>query len=89
MTKSINLNLTTRTVNASPRKVKASWTKEQAEDLMNMNKVWSYKYESDLEVDIIKKHFKFVGGEIVGEFLLSLDMLSGTYDAKCKVISKQ
>ena len=34
---------------------------------------------------LFKKHFKFVGGEIVGEFLMSIDILSGSHDARCKV----
>lgn len=34
-------------------------------------------------VKLFKKHFKFVGGEIVGEFLMSINILSGSHDAKC------
>jgi DNA-3-methyladenine glycosylase I len=30
-----------------------------------------------------KKHFTFVGGEIVGEFLMSIDLLSGSHDPAC------
>ncbi len=35
-------------------------------------------------VMLFKKHFKFVGGEIVGEFLMSINMLPGAHDAYCK-----
>lgn len=35
-------------------------------------------------VKLFKKHFKFVGGEIVGEFLMSVNMLSGSHDKNCK-----
>lgn len=31
-----------------------------------------------------KKQFTFVGGEIVGEFLMSIGMLPGAHDKKCK-----
>jgi DNA-3-methyladenine glycosylase I len=34
-------------------------------------------------VKIFKKHFKFVGGEIVGEFLMSIDMLPGSHGKEC------
>ncbi|HCC05974.1 TPA: DNA-3-methyladenine glycosylase [Candidatus Nomurabacteria bacterium] len=46
------------------------------------------KNDKNLWLKLFKKHFKFVGGEIVGEFLLSIDMLPGTHDTKCKVIRK-
>ncbi len=32
---------------------------------------------------LFKKHFKFVGGEIVGEFLMSIDMLPGSHGGEC------
>jgi DNA-3-methyladenine glycosylase I len=32
---------------------------------------------------LFKKNFKFVGGEIVGEFLMSIDMLPGSHGAEC------
>lgn len=35
-------------------------------------------------VKLFKKHFKFVGGEIVGEFLMSINLLPGAHDKKCK-----
>ncbi len=34
---------------------------------------------------IFKKHFKFVGGEIVGEFLMSINMLKNSHDLRCYV----
>jgi DNA-3-methyladenine glycosylase I len=30
-------------------------------------------------VKLFKKHFKFVGGEIVGEFLMSIGLLEGAH----------
>ena len=35
-------------------------------------------------VKLFKKHFKFVGGEIVGEFLMSINMLPGSHDKRCR-----
>jgi DNA-3-methyladenine glycosylase I len=32
---------------------------------------------------LFKKNFKFVGGEIVGEFLMSIDMLPGSHGKEC------
>lgn len=43
----------------------------------------------NLWLKLFKKHFKFVGGEIVGEFLMSIDMLTGSHDKKCKVFSRK
>ncbi|MBP6888915.1 MAG: DNA-3-methyladenine glycosylase I [Candidatus Pacebacteria bacterium] len=34
-------------------------------------------------VKLFKKNFKFVGGEIVGEFLMSINMLPGSHDKSC------
>ena len=39
----------------------------------------------DAWVKLFKKHFKFVGGEIVGEFLMSIDMLPNSHDKNCYV----
>ena len=36
-------------------------------------------------VKLFKKHFKFVGGEIVGEFLMSTGYLPGAHTEDCKV----
>lgn len=37
-----------------------------------------------LWVKLFKKHFKFVGGEIVGEFLMSINMLPGSHGVECR-----
>lgn len=37
---------------------------------------------------LFKKHFKFVGGEIVGEFLMSIDMLPGSHSTDCVCFKK-
>ena len=44
------------------------------------------EYEDDKNawVKLFKKNFKFVGGEIVGEFLMSIDMLPGSHGKECK-----
>ncbi len=34
---------------------------------------------------LFKKHFRFVGGEIVGEFLMSIGYLPGAHDEHCPV----
>ncbi|WP_276963041.1 DNA-3-methyladenine glycosylase I [Bacteroides graminisolvens] len=39
-------------------------------------------------VKLFKKTFKFTGGEIVGEFLMSIGYLPGTHDADCPVYQK-
>ena len=36
-------------------------------------------------VRLFKKNFKFVGGEIVGEFLMSIGLLPGAHDADCPI----
>lgn len=36
-------------------------------------------------VKIFKKTFKFTGGEIVGEFLMSIGYLAGAHDADCPI----
>jgi DNA-3-methyladenine glycosylase I len=48
------------------------------------------KVESGKSADIkgrwlklFKKNFKFVGGEIVGEFLMSINMLPGSHGREC------
>lgn len=40
-------------------------------------------------VKLFKKNFKFVGGEIVGEFLMSLGYLSGAHQENCPVYTRQ
>ena len=39
-------------------------------------------------VKLFKKHFKFVGGEIVGEFLMSTGYLKGAHDENCPVYAE-
>lgn len=39
-------------------------------------------------VKLFKKHFKFVGGEIVNEFLMSVGYLKGAHEETCPVYSK-
>ena len=39
-------------------------------------------------VKLFKKNFKFVGGEIVGEFLMSIDMLPGSHGKECYVFDQ-
>jgi DNA-3-methyladenine glycosylase I len=41
------------------------------------------KQDKGAWLKIFKKHFKFVGGEIVGEFLMSINLLLGSHDKKC------
>src|SRR5277367_2839252 len=39
-------------------------------------------------VKLFKRNFLFTGGEIVGEFLMSLDYLPGAHDADCPVTTR-
>ncbi|NDE90424.1 MAG: DNA-3-methyladenine glycosylase I [Alphaproteobacteria bacterium] len=39
-------------------------------------------------VKLFKKHFKFVGGEIVGEFLMSIGYLPGSHAENCAVYKR-
>lgn len=39
-------------------------------------------------VKLFKKHFKFVGGEIVGEFLMSTGYLKGAHEESCPVYAQ-
>lgn len=39
-------------------------------------------------VKLFKKHFKFVGGEIVGEFLISTGYLKGAHKHSCPIYGK-
>ncbi|MES2799662.1 MAG: DNA-3-methyladenine glycosylase I [Bacteroidota bacterium] len=38
-------------------------------------------------VKLFKKHFKFVGGEIVGEFLMSIGLLKGAHVENCPIFN--
>lgn len=52
-------------------------------------RTWLDIQEKEIEGDkkkwlkLFRRHFKFVGGEIVGEFLMSIDMLSGSHGEDC------
>ncbi|RZJ67791.1 MAG: DNA-3-methyladenine glycosylase I [Flavobacterium sp.] len=39
-------------------------------------------------VKLFKKTFRFTGGEIVGEFLMSIGFLPGAHDSNCKINDK-
>ena len=39
-------------------------------------------------VKLFKKTFKFTGGEIVGEFLMSIGFLKGAHSENCKINEK-
>ncbi len=39
-------------------------------------------------VKLFKKHFRFTGGEIVGEFLMSIGYLPGAHDKSCPVYNE-
>lgn len=39
-------------------------------------------------VSLFKQHFKFVGGEIVNEFLMSIGYLSGAHHADCPIYAQ-
>lgn len=51
------------------------WLTLQGKTLCDDKEAW---------VKLFKKHFKFVGGEIVGEFLMSIGMLPGAHGKECK-----
>lgn len=42
------------------------------------------KYDKQAWVKLFKKHFKFIGGEIVGEFLMSINLLPGAHGKECR-----
>jgi DNA-3-methyladenine glycosylase I len=39
-------------------------------------------------VKLFKKNFRFVGGEIVGEFLMSIGMMPGAHEPSCAIYKK-
>ena len=51
-----------------------NWLDIQKKECKEDKKAW---------VKLFKKHFKFVGGEIVGEFLMSINMLPGAHGEEC------
>lgn len=42
------------------------------------------KIDKDAWLKLFKKHFTFVGKEIINEFLMSINMIPGAHDKKCK-----
>ena len=50
------------------------WLDQKEKELGEDKKAWIQEF---------KKKFKFVGGEIVGEFLMSVDMLGGSHGEEC------
>lgn len=50
------------------------WLDVQAKECHQDKKLW---------LALFKKNFKFVGGEIVGEFLMSIAMLEGSHGKEC------
>ncbi len=55
------------------------WLDLQAKELGTDKGAWA---------KLFKKHFKFVGGEIVGEFLMSINMLPGSHGRDCPLYKK-
>lgn len=58
----------------------SKWLDIQAKELGQDKRAW---------IKLFKKHFIFVGGEIVGEFLMSIGLLSGSHDKYCYVYKKK
>lgn len=56
------------------------WLDAHGEDLKHDKQAW---------VKLFRRHFKFVGGEIVGEFLMSIGMLPGAHDKLCGMYVKR
>jgi DNA-3-methyladenine glycosylase I len=51
-----------------------TWLDKQAKECAHDKTAW---------VKLFKRNFKFVGGEIVGEFLMSIGMLPGAHGREC------
>ncbi len=51
------------------------WLDMQAKEMKHDKAAW---------LKVFKKHFKFVGGEIVGEFLMSINLIPGAHGKECK-----
>jgi DNA-3-methyladenine glycosylase I len=51
-----------------------NWISMRSKELQDDKKAWVKEF---------KKHFKFVGGEIVGEFLMSIGILPGSHGKEC------
>ncbi len=52
-----------------------AWLGIQSKDMKEDKSLW---------VKLFKKNFKFTGGEIVGEFLMSINMLPGSHGSDCR-----
>jgi DNA-3-methyladenine glycosylase I len=70
---------------------------ENAKTIVQLQKEWgsfeawlqSHHPKTKVEwVKLFKKHFKFTGGEIVNEFLMSIGYLSGAHTKECPVYVK-
>ncbi len=48
----------------------------------------NYPLQKDAWIKLFKKNFRFVGGEIVGEFLMSTGYLPGAHDLDCPIYEK-
>ena len=55
------------------------WLDMQAKEVFQDKLAW---------VKLFKKHFKFVGGEIVGEFLMSISLLPGAHHKDCRYFKR-
>ena len=55
------------------------WLDTQAKEALQDKLAW---------VKLFKKHFKFVGGEIVGEFLMSINLLPGAHHKDCRYFKR-
>lgn len=55
------------------------WLDVQAKEVFQDKLAW---------VKLFKKHFKFVGGEIVGEFLMSINLLPGAHHKDCRYFKR-
>lgn len=55
------------------------WLDQQVKECGQDKQTW---------LKLFKKNFKFVGGEIVGEFLMSIDMLPGSHGRECNVLKR-
>ncbi|MEZ0209126.1 MAG: DNA-3-methyladenine glycosylase I [Candidatus Paceibacterota bacterium] len=52
------------------------WLDIHAKEMRNDKHAW---------LQLFKSHFKFVGGEIVGEFLMSINLLPGSHGQDCYI----
>ena len=78
-------------------KLKVNAAVENAKTILGLQKEYG-SFEKWLEhhhpktkeewVKLFKKTFRFTGGEIVGEFLMSIGYLPGAHSASCKIYKK-